>query len=140
MNSNILFIIAGIIAIAVEVVIGVATGFELLVLGVIMVIGGAIGFAVNSFQAALLTSAILTVGYIAIGRGFLKKSLSISTKATNADALIGQKGVVIKPISPSKAGQVKLGDEVWRATAESEIAEGSTVTVVSISGVTITVK
>lgn len=140
MNSNILFIIAGIIAIAVEVVIGVATGFELLVLGVIMVIGGAIGFAVNSFQAALLTSAILTVGYIAIGRGFLKKSLSISTKATNVDAVIGKKGVVIKPISPFKAGQVKLGDEVWRATAESEIAEGSAVTVVSISGVTITVK
>lgn len=140
MNSNILFIIAGIIAIAVEVIIGAATGFELLVLGVIMVIGGAVGIAFNSFQIALLTSAILTIGYIAIGRGFLKKSLSISTKATNVDAVIGQKGVVTKAISPSKAGQVKLGDEVWRATAESEIAEGAKVTVVSVSGVTITVK
>lgn len=140
MNSNILFIIAGIIAITVEVIIGAATGFELLVLGVIMIIGGAVGIAVNSFQVALITSAILTIAYIAIGRGFLKKSLSISTKATNVDAVIGQKGVVTKSITPSKAGQVKLGDEVWRATAESEIAEGTKVTVVSVSGVTITVK
>lgn len=140
LNPNIILIGIGIILAIAEVILGAATGFELLVIGVIFVLGGLIGSYFGSFTIALITIAILCMVYIVFGRQVLKEKLHIDTKATNIDDVIGKKGTVIKKITPSKPGQIKVGGEIWRASSDKTIEEGQSATVASFSGVTLEVK
>jgi len=38
--------------------------------------------------------------------------------ASNVDALLGQKALVVEPIDAKRAGTVKIGGEKWRAVSE----------------------
>ena len=65
------------------------------------------------------------------------------TVATNANSIIGKKGIVVKEISSILGkGQIKINGEVWSATTETEetIPEQSEVEVVKINGVKAVVK
>ncbi|HVO33871.1 MAG TPA: NfeD family protein [Elusimicrobiota bacterium] len=42
---------------------------------------------------------------------------------SNADALIGEKALVLETVTPKSAGTVKIGGEVWRAMTEQESFE-----------------
>lgn len=139
-NNNYLLIIGGIIAIIAELALGVATGFDLFVIGVIFIVSGGVGLLVSSFTIALILVSILCLAYVFVGRGFIKQKLTLTTKATNVDALIGKKGMVTKKITKDTVGQVKVEGEVWRAASDTDIDAGSTVVVESVSGVTLTVK
>lgn len=138
-NPNTALIILGIVAIIVEVALGAVLGFELLVLGVIFVIGGIVGTITGSIVYAIILIAVLIIGYTLVGRGFIQKSLHITTHKTNVDAMIGKTGQVVVRITPQEPGQVKFEGEVWRAESEEELAEGQKVTIQSVSGVTIKV-
>lgn len=138
-NNSWLFIL-GFIAIALELLLGVATGFDLVVIGSIFIIAGGIGMISGSFTVALITIIVLSIVYIAVGRKFIKSKLHIATKTTNVDALIGEEAKVFKTITPDKPGQVKINGEIWRAAAEKEIEEGKTVKIHSVSGVTVHVE
>jgi membrane protein implicated in regulation of membrane protease activity len=62
---------------------------------------------------------------------------------TNTDALIGREGVVTQRVAAHQAGQVKLGDEVWRAEPADgggPFESGAHVTVAGIRGVTLQVR
>jgi len=48
LNQFTILIILGIFAIIVEIIIGAATGFELLILGVLFIIGGGVGIKKSS--------------------------------------------------------------------------------------------
>lgn len=146
-DGNYALVIAGMVAIIAELVLGVATGFDLLLMGLIFVIAGLIGMAVGSFTTALVTIAVLSIFYAFVGRRFVKSKLTIHTTKTNVDAILGKKAVVVQKITPSKAGQVKVDGEIWRAevasnasTPDKTLDEGSEVVVDSVSGVTLTVK
>lgn len=139
LNLNTGFIIAGILAIIAELVLGVATGFDLLVLGVGFIVAGVVGSVFDSFAVSLTTLVFLSVTYIVFGRSFVKKALNIHTTKTSVDALIGKKGVVVKKITPQNAGQVKVEGEIWRAQADMSLDEGVSARVQSVSGVTVTV-
>ena len=55
---------------------------------------------------------------------------------TSADSLIGKEGIVIKRIIPnSYSGKVKIGSDVWSATASDEIEEGERVRIIKVEGV-----
>jgi membrane protein implicated in regulation of membrane protease activity len=61
------------------------------------------------------------------------------TLRTGADALIGQRAVVLEPMSHHSPGRVKIGGDVWSAKPydeDDQIEAGATVDVVSIKGAT----
>lgn len=138
-DKNYILVVLGIAAIVVEVLMGAATGFDLLLLGVIFVISGGLGLLLNSFVAALISITVLSLVYVFVARGFIKSRLHIGTKNTNVDAIIGKTGIVTKKISSNEAGQVKVNGETWRAHASRDIEPGTNVVIHSVSGVTLTV-
>lgn len=139
-TNNYILIITGIIAIIAELLLGVVTGFDMLIIGVVLILAGGIGLLTNSFMTALVATIILSLAYVIMGRKFVKQKISIATTATNSDALLGKKGKVFKKITPHLPGQVKVDGEIWRAASKTTIDEGSMVTVQSVSGVTLTVE
>lgn len=140
LNPTTLLIILGIIAIIIEVILGAALGFELLVLGVIMILGGIVSMLSGSLVAGVVFMIILLLAYVFFARKMIKKSLHITTHETNADSIIGKKATVTTEITPENPGQVKIDGEIWRAEADTMIAKGEKVTIESISGVTVRVK
>lgn len=140
LDNNFLLIIIGILAIVTEVLLGVATGFDLFLVGVIFILAGIVGTLLNSFSIALGIVAVFSLLYVFIARSFIKSKLTIQTKTTNVEALIGKKGVVIKKITKTIPGQVKIEGEIWRADADHALDEGAEITVESVSGVTLKVK
>src|SRR3989344_3866368 len=134
MSINWLLIFLGLIAILLELIVGVATGFDLVLIGTALIIGGGVGNWLGNPTAGIVVTAILSFGYIFFGRTFVKERLKTKTKHTNVELLIGKTGRVEKTITPSKAGQVKIGPEVWRATAEHKIEEGTKIKIEDITG------
>lgn len=139
MNPFTTLIILGILAIIAEIVLGAATGFELLIIGVVFVIGGGIGMLTNSVMIAGSSIVILILGYIFFGRNRINDVLHITTTKTNADSIIGKQATVISDIEVDDPGQVKIEGEIWRAESDKNIAKGKKVTIKSISGVTVRV-
>ncbi len=135
-DNNYLLMIMGLIAIILEMLLGAPTGFDLLLLGVIFLIGGGIGTLTSSFLTALIIIILLSFIYIFIGRKMIKKRLNVTTRKTNIDNLIGKKAIVIKKITSDKPGQIKVEGEIWRAESESNIDAGKQVIIDSLSGVT----
>ena len=61
--------------------------------------------------------------------------------ASNVDALIGQKALVVETVDPKQAGTVKVGGEKWRAVSLEERFEKDTwVTVDRIEGASVIVR
>ncbi|MBM3283851.1 NfeD family protein [Candidatus Gottesmanbacteria bacterium] len=134
-----LLIFLGLLAILTELIVGVQTGFDLVLLGLALVLGGIVGNWLNNWQIGLLAAAVLAVSYIVLGRRFIKSKLSVITRHTNIDQLIGKWGIVVKEIKSNKAGQVKVGSEVWRAESNDDFALGAKVKIIAIEGVTLKV-
>ncbi|NCO88875.1 hypothetical protein AUK04_00430 [Candidatus Roizmanbacteria bacterium CG2_30_33_16] len=139
MDNNYILIIIGIGAMVLEILMGAVTGFDLLLVGVIFVISGGLGTLLNSFTTALISTIILTLLYLIVGRRFVKQKLSIDTKETNVERLFRKKAVVVKKIEPNHPGQVKFEGEVWRAESNKTIVPEQEVTIESVSGVTLKV-
>ncbi len=135
---NTILIFLGLGLIAVELLVGVQTGFDLVLLGISMIVGGSVGAFLNNWQIGLGVSLVLTVGYIIVGRKFVKNKLAITSRETNIDQLIGKEGIVVKDIT-SNGGQVKVGTELWRAVSDENTKKGTKVKIVSIEGVTLKV-
>lgn len=58
----------------------------------------------------------------------------------SADTLVGTEAVVTRAIVPrSTVGKVKIGHQIWSATAEAEIPEGTRVKIARVEGVILTV-
>jgi len=139
MNPFTTLIILGILAIIAEIVLGAATGFELLIIGIVFVIGGGIGMLTNSVMIAGSSVVVLILGYIVFGRSRIKDALHITTTKTNSDSIIGKQATVVSNIEIDDPGQVKIDGEIWRAESDKNIAKGKKVTIKSISGVTVRV-
>ncbi len=140
MDPFTVLIILGMVAIIIEIIIGAATGFELLVLGVVFVIGGIVGMFTGSMPIALATIVVLTLAYIFFARRLIQQSLHITTKKTNVESIIGKTARVIGVITSDEPGQVKIEGEVWRAEADEAFAIGDKVIIKSVSGVTVKVE
>ena len=54
--------------------------------------------------------------------------------------MIDKVGQVLTAIEPGRAGRVSAHGEIWAATAPESIAEGDSVKVVGMSGLTLTVR
>lgn len=133
-------IILGVLLIIIELLLGAITGFELLLVGGIFIIAGIAGAVTNSSFILLLTIAFLSLLYVFLGRSFLKQKLTIATRKTSVDSLLGKTGIVIKRITTKEAGQIKIEGEIWRAVSDKTLDTNTEATVNSISGVTLKVK
>ena len=86
----------------------------------------------------LISSVIL----ILATKPLVKKFANIDTVKTNAQSIIGKKGLVTKDINSIKAtGQVKIDGELWSAVGlnDMDISKGTEVEVNEIKGVKVVV-
>lgn len=141
---NWLLVAGGGVLIIVELLLGAATGFDLALLGLCLATGGGLGLLFGSTQVGLFTSGGLAFIYFILLRRWIRSRLTPHGQPSNVDAVIGRTGVVVVRLAPHAAGQVKVGDETWRAVLAPDAPgvrePGETITVESVSGVTLTVR
>jgi membrane protein implicated in regulation of membrane protease activity len=111
----------------------------------IMLAGGAlVGMFVALFGVPVAIQIVLALatalGLLAVLRPSMVHRLHAGpTLRTGADALIGERAIVLEPLSHVSPGRVKIGGEVWTAKPydeDDQIETGATVDVVSIKGAT----
>ncbi len=135
-----IFIVVGLLMVLAELILGIQTGFDLLLIGSIMVISGFVGILTGSELLMLMLAIGLSVVYIAIGRKKIRQKITTVTKKTNIDRLVGAYGIVVKDINPDSAGIIRVDDEQWRAAAEEVLYTGDPVVIEAIEGVTVIVR
>ena len=80
----------------------------------------------------VITSAILFL----CTRRFVNKFLNKEKVATNADSIIGQKGIVTEKIDPDlNTGRIKVKGQSWAVKSEVPMEKGDHVIVKDIEGV-----
>jgi membrane protein implicated in regulation of membrane protease activity len=135
-----IFIGIGLVMILLELLMGMFTGFDLVFLGSAFIIGGLISWLFHSWMLALVITMIICLAYIVLGRKYVHRWSAVKKEITNIDRIIGLKGIVLQDVSSSSTGLVKVGNEEWRARAETAIEKGAVIKVIGISGVTLSVE
>ncbi|HKQ59113.1 MAG TPA: NfeD family protein, partial [Candidatus Eisenbacteria bacterium] len=119
-------------------------GFDLVLIGSAFLLGGAVGLLTHSPATGLIVASVLCAVYIAIGRRWVRARLKSTHVPSNADALLGQRAMVMVRVAEHAPGQVKVQDEVWRAVpapgAGGPFEAGALVTVDGVDGVTLRVR
>lgn len=134
------FILAGLFLIALELFLGVQTGFDLVLVGIALAVSGVIGGVVGNVEVSIISAIVLSVLYIFFGRNLIKQKLVVMTHKTNIDKLIGSKGIVIRSITPDTTGMVRIDDEDWRATSDQVLYEKDKIVVLGLTGITLKVE
>ena len=111
-------------------------------LGVAM---GAVGAAAAAYFSALpwLPWAVfvgLTVIFTPLLIPLAKFLFSTKQHASNSDAVIGEKALVIERIDPKAPGVVKVRGDVWRAMSAETIEKDQWVKVLSVEGTHVNVR
>ena len=135
-----IFVILGLLAVLLELFLGIQTGFDLVVIGTVMIASGLIGDFFNQFTLTLIMAIILSGAYLLFFRKIIKQKITSTTHHLNTDRLQDSEGVVTKTISTDKPGQVTIDDEIWRAVSKTALKTGDTVVVESVRGVTVHVR
>ena len=135
-----IFVVLGLLMILAELVLGIQTGFDLLLIGSILVISGFAGILTGSELLMLILAIGLSVLYIAVGRKKIRQKITTVTKKTNIDKLMGATATVERDINPDPAGMVRIDDERWRASADEVLYVGDVVTIEAVDGVTVIVR
>ena len=137
-------VILGTILVLIEVGLGGFAGFDLVLIGSALVLGGGLGLLTGNAVAGLVTAGILAVGYVLVGRRWVRSRMSTRHIPSNVDALIGAEALVTKLVARHEPGQVRVRDELWRAVpahdAPGPFEPGSVVRVESVDGVTLRVR
>ena len=144
MSLNWLLIIVGALCVLTEVAMGGFAGFDLVLVGSAVALGGFIGLIVGNPVVGLVVAGALSLLYIALGRRWVRAHLRHGAVESNAGALVGQSAVVLKRVAEHDPGQVKVRDEVWRAApargAAGPFETGAVVVVEDVDGVTLLVR
>ena len=102
-------------------------------------ITGLFATAITSIPAQLMGFALFSAASIILLRS-LVYGRRFDGIGTNTDRLMGKPALVTIRIPKGMHGFVKVGSEIWMATADEEIQKGETVEIVSLSGATLTVR
>ena len=143
-NWSWVLLITGALLVLVEVAFGGFAGFDLVLIGSAFALGGAVGLLTHDSSIGLIVAAVLCLGYIVAGRRWVRARLKARSVPSNADALLGQRALVMTRVAEHAPGQVKVRDEVWRAVpapgSGGPFEQGAVVTVEGVDGVTLTVR
>ena len=144
---NWLLIISGALLILLEVALGGFAGFDLVLIGSAFMVGGAVGLVFHGLYLGMTVAGILCALYILVGRRWVRSHFDGKGDAgvkSNADAVIGEKALVLARIAPHCPGRVKVMQEEWRAVLDAAAAgpmeEGTEVVVTGVDGVTLQVR
>jgi membrane protein implicated in regulation of membrane protease activity len=135
-----IFIGIGLVMILLELILGVATGLDLVFIGTAFILGGLITLPLDSWVWTVIVTVVICILYVLAGRRYVHGRLAVAGEKTNIDAIIGRTGVVQQDISRNESGMVKIGNEQWHARSDEDIKTGEEVVVLSIQGITLTVK
>lgn len=98
----------------------------------------------GSITLQLVVFAISTLACLFFVRPFAQRFLHKGepNRPSNADALIGRKGRVVETVKANTFGRVQIDGDIWKAVTNeaNDIAEGTTVCVVSRESTIITVE
>jgi membrane protein implicated in regulation of membrane protease activity len=143
-NWNGVLLVLGALLVLVEVALGGFAGFDLVLIGSSLALGGALGLVFRSATVGVLVASFLCLFYIAVGRRWVRNRVQHRKVVSNVDALVGERALVTVRITPLEPGQVKVRDEIWRACpvqgAPGPFDPGSVVTVDAVDGVTLLVR
>jgi len=134
------FVGVGLLLVLLEIVLGVETGFDLVVVGSVFILGGLVTWPFHSWLLTVIVVVVLCVAYMALGRRYVHRWTQVKQERTNIDAIIGKRGIVLQSITTNVEGRVRVGYEEWRARAEEDISEGEEIVVNGVSGVTLIVE
>jgi len=134
------FVIVGLLFVLLELIVGVETGLDLVVIGSAFILGGLVAWPFHSWLLTVIITSVICVAYVTLGRRYVHRWTMVNKAKTNIDTIIGRKGIVLKSIASNIDGRVKVGNEKWRARAEEDIKKGDEIAVTNISGVTLIVE
>lgn len=144
LDWNWALLIGGALLILVEVALGGFAGFDLVLIGSAFMLGGIVGLWTDNTNLAWIVAAVLCVAYLLVGRRWIRKNLRVKSVPSNADALLGQSGVVTTRVQTHEFGRVKIQSEEWLAAPAAGVTgplePGTVVTVEAVDGVTLKVK
>ena len=135
-----IFVGIGLALVVTEFVGGGFSGFELVIVGSVFIVGGLVASPFDSWPVAVIVTSALCLAYIAVGRRYLRRWTQTRKTRTNIDTIIGSRGVVVKDITKYAPGRIQVGGVRWRASADEEIGEGQEVAVIEIRGTTLIVQ
>ncbi|MBN1189906.1 MAG: NfeD family protein [Dehalococcoidales bacterium] len=135
-----LFVVIGMILVMLELFVGIDTGLDMVFIGSAFILGGLISWPLNNWIFTVIITCVICIAYIALGRRYVHRWTNVKKTRTNVDALIGQKGIVIQGVTPSRDGRVKVRNEEWKAGSDEVIQEGEEIEVTGINGVTLKVE
>jgi membrane protein implicated in regulation of membrane protease activity len=138
-SISLILLIVGAVLIITEVIIGVEAGFDLLLLGSCLFVGGLVGYYTNDYIGAF-TAALLSVGYISAGRKYIKNKVQAYTHTSNVDTLLNNVVTVKRFDNDRKVGTTNVKGEEWRIVSENILQENQQVKVISIDGVSLLVE
>ena len=136
-----IIIIVGAVMILIE---AMNPGAFFIIPGTVLVIVGAIGYAVPDFLFSIYSPIVAVVLALPVTLITIKLyqilAKPVPPTTTVTDSLVGKKGKVITATDPnSLKGKVRIGMDIWSANSEEPIGEGEQVEVVAAEGVHITV-
>ncbi len=144
LSLNWMLVIAGAVLILLEVVMGAVTGFDFLLIGSAILLGGLLGLASNSPAIGAATAGVLALLYVFVGRRHVRGRLVRPGLQSNTDALIGRTAQVVAAIHGDHAGRIRLEGEEWRALPAvgqgPAVQAGSWARIVRVDGVTMYVQ
>lgn len=94
------------------------------------------------FILQVIIFVVASVFFLIITKPLAKNFLKIGGERTNADSLIGEKGIVVGKIEEFSTGQVKVKGQIWSALSENSdpIFINEQVVIKSIEGVKLIVE
>src|SRR5262245_60887315 len=87
-----------------------------------------LGFGRN---VQLIVFSLISIASLIWVRPFFVRILSPHHVETNAPSLVGQPGTVVDSVPAGGFGRVRLSNEEWRATSDSNLSVGDAVRVLS---------
>ena len=85
-----IFIGVGVALVALEFLVGIETGFELVSIGAAFILGGVIAWPFDLWMVAVITTGILCLAYVSVGRKYIRRWVQVRRTPTNVDAIIGR--------------------------------------------------
>lgn len=129
-----------VVAIALGCLEVLSTDLILLMLAVGALAGMVVALTGGPFVVQMLIAIGVALAMLFLVRPSVVRRLHAGpTLAVGAEALIGQRALVLEPLSHTSPGRVKIGGDVWTAQPfdeDDQIDEGASVDVVSIKGAT----
>ncbi len=109
-----------------------------------LIAAGVVGLVLSSPGLGFIVASFLCVLYIGVGRRLMRRRMRTGAIPSNADALIGLKGLVTQRVARHAPGQIRVRGETWRAALAPEVGgpleTGAEVTVTAVDGVTLEVR